>query len=274
VHTVAVGERITAPFVCACGGCPTCLRGDHQVCERQEQPGFSHWGSFADYVVVDVANINAVRVPETVAFDVAAGLGCRFATAYRAVTTHAGVEAGDWLVVHGCGGVGLSAIMIAVASGARVVAIDPVPAARRRATDLGAEHVLEPGDETAAAIRDLTSGGSAASIDAIGGADSLTASVTCLRPRGRHVQVGLMGAVTTVPAAVIATALSRELQLLGSHGMAARDYPAMLSRVESGELDPGRLVRRRIGLADAAVALAELGGAEIDGVTIIDPALG
>ena len=213
-------------------------------------------------------------VPAALSFDVAAGLGCRFATAYRAVTAHARVATGDWLAVHGCGGVGLSAVMIAVADGARVVAIDPSPAARRRATDLGAEQVLEPGDDVAGRIRDLTSGGAAASIDAIGGADSLTASVACLRPRGHHVQVGLMGAATTVPADVIAVALSRELQLLGSHGMAAHAYPAMLARVESGELDPGRLVRQRIGLADAAIALAALGSAEIDGITIIDPALG
>ena len=272
VRRVSVGARVTAPFVCACGSCPTCRRGDHQVCERQQQPGFSHWGSFAEYVVVDVADVNVVRLPDALSFDVAASLGCRFATAYRAVTVHAVPAPGDWLAVHGCGGVGLSAVMIAVAAGSRVVAVDPTPTGRRRAADLGAAQVVDPGDgDVAAAIRELTDGGAAASIDAIGGVDSLAASVRCLRPRGRHIQVGLLGAATQLPADIIGLALSRELQLLGSHGMAAHDYPAMLARVVSGELDPGRLVRRRIGLSDAAAAVAMLGAADVDGVTMIDP---
>ena len=72
-------------------------------------------------------------------FVTAACLGCRFATAFRAVTAHGRVRAGDWLAVHGCGGVGLSAVMIGVALGARVVAVDVVPAALDRARELGAE---------------------------------------------------------------------------------------------------------------------------------------
>ncbi len=273
VRTVAVGERITSPFVCACGTCPTCRRGDQQVCERQEQPGFSHWGSFAEYVVVDVADVNAVRLPESLGFDVAAGLGCRFATAYRAVTAHAAVTSGEWLAVHGCGGVGLSAVMIAVAAGAQVVAVDPLPAGRRRAAELGATAVVDPAEsDVASAIRAITGGGAAASVDAIGGLDSMSASLRCLRPRGRHVQVGLMLGSDPVPAGVIGLALSNELQVFGSHGMAAHDYPQMLARVASGALDPGRLVRRRIGLGAATAELAGLGSAPVDGVTIIEPA--
>jgi alcohol dehydrogenase len=273
VHTVTIGDRITAPFVCACGACPTCRRGYHQVCERQEQPGFTHWGSFADYVVVDVADVNAVRLPDSLDFDVAAGLGCRFATAYRAVTVHAAASSGEWLAVHGCGGVGLSAVMIAVAAGARVVTVDPLPAGRHRAAALGATAVIDPGEgDVAVAIRELTDGGAAASVDAIGGVDSMSASLRCLRTRGRHVQVGLMLGSAPVPADVIGLVLSHELQVFGSHGMAARDYPQMLRRVAAGELDPGLLLQRRIGLADAAVELAALGSAPVDGVTIIDPA--
>ncbi|HEY7047435.1 MAG TPA: zinc-dependent alcohol dehydrogenase family protein [Jatrophihabitantaceae bacterium] len=265
-----VGDRVTAPFVCACGRCPTCRRGEEQVCERQQQPGFTHWGSFAELVVIDVADLNVVRLPDDMDFDTAAGLGCRFATAYRAVVHHARLAPGEWLAVHGCGGVGLSAVMIAVAGGARVVAVDPTPAARARAEELGAEAVLEP-DGCVRAIRELTGGGAAASIDAIGGPDTLANSVGGLARRGRHVQVGLLGAAATIPARPIGQAIARELTLIGSHGMAARDYPAMLERVTSGDLDPGRLVRRVIGLDEAAVELAALGTAPIDGVTIIHP---
>jgi alcohol dehydrogenase len=269
-----VGDRVTAPFVCACGRCPTCLRGEQQVCDNQQQPGFTHWGSFADLVVVDVADVNGVRLPDGLGFDTAASLGCRFATAYRAVLGHARVRPGDWIAVHGCGGVGLSAVMIAVAEGARVVAVDPAAAARERATALGAHAVLDPtiGD-VSDTIRDVTGGGAAASLDAIGGVASLVNSIGCLRTRGRHVQVGLMGAATTVPAGVVALAVARELEIIGSHGMAARDYPPMLARIESGEFDLARLVRRRIGLDEAAGQLAALGSAWIDGITVIVPAL-
>jgi alcohol dehydrogenase len=266
------GDRVTAPFVCACGRCPTCRRGDAQVCPAQQQPGFTHWGSFAEYVVVDVADLNAVRLPDTMPFEVAAGLGCRFATAYRAITVHARPAPGQWLAVHGCGGVGLSAVMIAAAAGAQVIAVDPSPAARRRAAALGAAAVLDPATaDPATAIRELTGDGAAISVDAIGGVASLTASLGCLRPRGRHIQVGLMGAARTVPAQLISATVGRELELVGSHGMAAADYPAMLDRIANGELNPALLVRRTIGLTQAAAALPHVADTQIDGITVIDP---
>ncbi|WAX58156.1 zinc-dependent alcohol dehydrogenase family protein [Jatrophihabitans cynanchi] len=272
VRSRHIGERVTAPFVCACGNCASCRRGQHQVCDHQQQPGFTHWGSFAEYVVIDVADVNAVPLPDGLGLDVAASLGCRFATAYRAVVARGRVRSGDWFAVHGCGGLGLSAVMIAIAGGARVVAIDPAPAARERATALGAAAVLDPGSlDVPAAVREITGGGAAVSLDAIGGVGSLVNSIGSLRTGGRHVQAGLMGAATDVPADVIALTVARELELLGSHGMAAHDYPAMLARIESGELEPGRLIRRRIGLTDAAAELAALGTAEVDGITLIEP---
>lgn len=264
------GDRVTAPFVCACGRCPTCRRGEHQVCERQQQPGFTHWGSFAEYVVVDVADLNGVRLPAGITFDTAASLGCRFATAYRALLGRGQIAPGDWVAVHGCGGLGLSAIMIGIAEGARVVAIDPSPAARERALSLGADAALDP-LAVPDAVLDLTRGGVDLSLDAIGGASSLLNSVRCLRTRGRHVQAGLMGAATTLSAEVIAVAVAKELDIVGTHGMAARDYPEMLARVESGEFDLDRLIRRRIGLDDAAHALATMDTAPVDGITLILP---
>ncbi|MEV5077641.1 alcohol dehydrogenase catalytic domain-containing protein, partial [Streptomyces sp. NPDC056159] len=74
------GDRVTVPFVCACGTCPACAAGDQQVCERQTQPGFTHWGSFAQYVALDHADVNLVAVPEGLSYATAASLGCRFAT--------------------------------------------------------------------------------------------------------------------------------------------------------------------------------------------------
>src|SRR6476469_10047231 len=119
-----VGDRVTLPFVCGCGTCEQCLWGNHQVCDRQFQPGFTHWGAFAEYVAVDHADTNLVRLPEEMDFVRAASLGCRFITSFRAVVDQGKVAAGQFVAVHGCGGVGLSAIMIAKAFGANVVAVD------------------------------------------------------------------------------------------------------------------------------------------------------
>src|SRR4051794_14676892 len=130
------GRRVTVPFACACGECEQCVAGQGQICDRQTQPGFTHWGSFAELVELDWADVNLVALPDGVGDAAAASLGCRFATAYRAVLQVGRLRPGEWLAVHGCGGVGLSAVMIAAAAGARVVALDvaaPALAAARAA---------------------------------------------------------------------------------------------------------------------------------------------
>ena len=203
------GDRVTVPFACGCGRCEHCLAGDAQVCPRQTQPGFTGPGSFAELVAVHAADANLVALPGGLDFVTAACLGCRFATAFRAVTSHGRVRPGDWLAVHGCGGVGLSAVMIGAALGARVLAVDVSAAALARARELGAE----------------------AAVDA------------------------------------------RELEIYGSHGMAARDYPAMLRMVADGTLRPGLLIGEVIELGQVGRALAAMdepgSGA---GITVVGPA--
>ena len=156
-----VGDRVTVPFVCGCGGCEFCRAGDAQVCPHQTQPGFTGLGSFAERVAIHAADVNLVPLPDSVDFIAAASLGCRFATAFRALTAHGRLGPGDWLAVHGCGGVGLSAVMIAKALEARVVAVDVADAALDRARDLGAEAVVDAGRDLdpAATIREITHGG-------------------------------------------------------------------------------------------------------------------
>ena len=119
-----VGDRVTVPFVSGCGRCGECHSGNAQVCVNQFQPGFTHWGSFAEYVAIDYADQNLVPLPESLDYATAASLGCRFATSFRAVVDQGRVRGGEWVAVHGCGGVGLSAIMIATALGANVIAVD------------------------------------------------------------------------------------------------------------------------------------------------------
>ncbi|GHD17118.1 alcohol dehydrogenase [Streptomyces violarus] len=267
------GDRVTVPFICACGTCPSCAAGDHQVCERQTQPGFTHWGSFAQYVALDHADVNLVALPGELSFATAASLGCRFATAYRAVVRQGRVAAGEWVAVHGCGGVGLSAVMIAAASGARVVAVDVSAQALDLARRFGAAQCLDATavPDTAAAVRDLTGGGAHLSLDALGSPATCAASVNGLRRRGRHVQVGLLPSPTGTTPVPMARAIALELELLGSHGMAAHGYPPMLELVRSGVLRPDLLVTSTITLDEVPAALAGMGAAPGAGATVIEP---
>ncbi|WP_327695053.1 zinc-dependent alcohol dehydrogenase family protein [Streptomyces sp. NBC_00459] len=267
------GDRVTVPFVCACGSCPSCAAGDQQVCERQTQPGFTHWGSFAEFVALDHADVNLVAMPEAMSFGTAASLGCRFATAYRAVVQQGRVAAGEWVAVHGCGGVGLSAVMIAAASGARVVAVDVSPGALELARKFGAAECVNAAttDDTAAAVRELTGGGAQLSLDALGSPVTCAASVNGLRRRGRHVQVGLLPSDTGTTPVPMARVVGLELRLLGSHGMAAHTYPPMMELVGAGVLRPDLLVTSTIPLTESPAALARMGTAPGAGVTVIEP---
>lgn len=263
------GDRVTVPFICACGACEQCAAGNHQVCDHQEQPGFTHWGSFAEFVAIAEAEVNLIALPDALDYVSAAGLGCRFATAYRAVMTQGRVQPGEWVAVHGCGGVGLSAIMIAVAAGARVVGIDVSPAALELAEQLGAVTVLGTGD-VASAVQLVTGGGAHLSLDAYGSMATSSNSIRSLRKRGRHLQVGLMlgdQAIAEVPMDLV---VARELEILGSHGMAAHEYPEMLAKIASGSIQPQLLVGRTIGLDETPSALAAMGGGAQPGMTVVE----
>jgi len=271
------GQRVLMPFIGACGVCPPCRAGEAQVCDDQRQPGFHGWGSFAELVALDRADVNLVALPDAIAARDAAILGCRFATAYRAIVTQGRLQPGEWVAVHGCGGVGLSAVMIAAAHGGRVVAVDLAPGALEAARALGAEAVVDAGSlpqgqDAAAVVRDLTGGGVHLSIDALGSTATSLGSIASLRKRGRHVQVGLMVAEAAAPPIAMNAVMARELELIGSHGMAAAAYPAMLEEILSGQLAPGRLVGATIGLDEAPAALAAMGRpATTAGVTVILP---
>jgi alcohol dehydrogenase len=271
VRRVRVGDRVTVPFCCGCGTCAPCRAGETQVCERDRQPGFTIWGSFAAYVALPCADLNLVALPEELGWVEAAALGCRFMTAWAALHVHGRVAAGEWVAVHGCGGVGLSAVMIAVAAGARVVAVDVEPAKLERARELGAEQVVDASREDAAqAVASCTGGGAHVALDALGSPETLAASVLGLRRHGRHLQVGLLLAGDERPPVPMARVISRELSLHGVHGMAVRHYPGLLAAVARGELDPGRLVGRTLALADVGDELAAMGDFATRGLSVVD----
>ncbi len=273
VSRFRVGDRVTVPFVCGCGECEYCLAGDAQVCPHQTQPGFTGPGSFAERVAIHAADLNLVRLPDSIDFVTAASLGCRFATAFRALTAHGRIGPGDWLAVYGCGGVGLSAVMIGAALGAHVIAVDVNSVALERATGLGAEAVVDAGQDPdpPATIQEITRGGADVSIDALGSPNTAVASVRSLRRRGRHVQVGLLLGAAATPPIPMDIVLARELEIYGSHGMAAHEYPPMLTLIADRTLRPERLLGDVIGLNDAGAALAAMDrSATSAGMTVID----
>ncbi len=266
------GDRVTLPFVGGCGKCEQCASGNHQICDFQFQPGFTHWGSYAEYVAIKYADINLVALPDDIDFVTAASLGCRFATSFRAIVAQGKVAPDQWVAVHGCGGVGLAAVMIASAFDARVIAIDIDEDALGMAKSAGAAETINAASNQRVVeeIRDLSCGGVQLSIDALGSRETCHNSIAGLRKRGRHVQVGLMAGEDYRPPLPIELVIANELEIVGSHGMQAHEYGRMLQMIADKKLEPGRLVSQTVDLERAANALGNPAELHVAGVTVID----
>ena len=266
------GDRVTVPFVCACGTCPECSTGNQQICDHQTQPGFTHWGSFAQYVAIHHADVNLVGLPEDMSFVTAASLGCRFATSYRAVVAQGGVKPGMWVVVHGCGGVGLSAIMIAASLDAQVIAVDIDETVLKLAQEVGAAAVINARENDAVVdqICALTGRGADVSIDALGSGITSTNSILSLRKRGRHVQVGLLAGDDHRPRLPMEHVIGKELEIVGSHGLQAHRYEEMLELISTGQLEPQRLIGNTVPLEEAPKELPGMSDFGAVGITVID----
>lgn len=266
------GDRVTVPFAVGCGTCPQCLAGHQHICDNYFQPGFTSWGSFAELVAIPHADTNLVRLPDELGFVESASLGCRFVTSFRALVAQGRVSAGDWVVVHGCGGVGLAAIMIGRALGAQVIAVDVRSEALASAVNLGAAHVLNASEEPqlVQTIRRLTAGGAHVSLDALGSRATCRNSVECLRKRGRHVQVGLMLADEREALIPMNLVIANELEILGSHGMPAHAYRAVFEMIRAGSLQPKMLVRKTVSLDQVPAELKAMSWFNSLGATVVD----
>jgi len=265
------GDRVTMPFGAGCGECDQCRAGAAQVCDRQFQPGFTAWGAFAELVAVPFADFNLVRLPDAMDFVTAACFGCRLATAYRAVALQGRTAPGEWVAIHGCGGLGLSAVMVAAALGARPIAVDVREESLHLARSLGAVHTLNAREvaDVAGEVREITGRGADLSLDALGSGETAANSIRCLRKRGRHVQAGLLVGAEARPRLPMELVIARELEIRGSHGLAAADYGPLLALASAGKLDPRRLVSRLIPLAAAPAALADMGVFGQPGISVI-----
>lgn len=265
------GDRVTLPFVCGCGNCTYCAEGNPQVCNHQFQPGFTHWGSFAQYVAIDYAEQNLVALPDEVDFYAAAILGCRFATSFRALVDQANLRPGQTLAVYGCGGVGLSCVMIAKALQAKVIAIDVDQTKLNLATELGADKIILSTDRTSSEqVVDYTGGGVHISVDAVGDHEIVKSSLNSLRKGGIHIQIGLLAPQVAKIPIQFDRIVANELQIIGSHGMQAARYDKLMYMITQGLLKPGDLVQQRISIEEALTVLPELNTRKTSGVTLID----
>ncbi len=272
VKNFKLGDRVTVPFVCGCGSCRECTSGNHQVCDHQFQPGFTHWGSFAEYVAIAYADTNLVLLPDEINDNTAAILGCRFITSYRAVVAQGQVRENQYVAVHGCGGVGLSAIMIAKAHGAQVIAIDINDETLKLARELGATTTINANNNSnvLSQIKEVSRGGVHISLDALGSEITCLNSINSLRKRGKHIQVGLMTENHKHPKIPMDKVIANELEILGSHGMQAHKYEEMLQLIKKGKLKPQRLLEKTISLEDAVEALPNMNSFAHKGVLVIN----
>jgi alcohol dehydrogenase len=265
------GDRVTVPFSIGCGECRSCREGHLNTCDRPFTPGFSAWGSFAELVAIDHANINLVLLPAGLDPVRAAALGCRFITAFAAVVDRGRLRPGESLVVYGCGGVGLSAVMIGTAIGARVVAVDVDSDSLEMAGTLGADHLVDASEhDPVEAVRELTGGGAHLALEAVGRSESVVNSILSLRKHGRQVQVGLTFAEHAAPSIPMMPVIMGELEILGIRGMPAICYPRVFELIESGDVDPGLLVTETVGLDEASGVIEGMGWSGGVGTTVID----
>lgn len=264
------GDRAIAPFILACGRCPDCAAGHQTVCARQILPGFTAPGAFAERVAVPRADHNLAALPDGLDPAVAAAMGCRVTTAFHALTGRATLAPGEWLAVHGAGGVGLSAVMLGAALGASVVAVDIAEEKLALARAMGAVATVHAAETDAAdAVREITGGGAHVSVEALGIPATTTASLACLRPLGRHVQIGMPTGAHARMALPMDLVYGRQLALFGTRGMPAWKFPRLFAMLAAGRIDPAPLVGRRIALADASAELAAMDGPTPPGVAVI-----
>ncbi len=270
VRGFAVGDRVIAPFILACGRCADCRAGNQTICATQAVPGFTCAGAFAERIAVPHADANLAHLPEGMDPALAAALGCRVTTAWQALTGRAALAPGEWLAVHGTGGVGISAVLLGRALGARVVAVDVVAEKREQAHALGADAVVNAAEGDAAeAIREVTGGGAHVSVEALGIPQTTTASIRCLRKLGRHVQVGMPAGEHTTMALPMDAVYSGQLALYGTRGMPGWRYPSLLALIEGGHVDLSPIVARRVRLSDATAELKLFDAPAPPGIAVI-----
>jgi len=252
------------------GGCRK--DGSTAVAERDGDPIHDHFfgqSSFSTYAIAHQRNL--VKVDADAPLELLGPLGCGIQTGAGAVLNSLGVGAGQSFASFGAGAVGLSAVMAAQVAGATtIIAVDVQPNRLELAKDCGATHTINSKEtDPVEAIREITGGGAHVSVEALGIPATTTASLACLRPLGRHVQIGMPTGAHARMALPMDLVYGRQLALFGTRGMPAWKFPRLFAMLAAGRIDPAPLVGRRIALADASAELAAMDGPTPPGVAVI-----
>lgn len=266
------GDRVVVPHAHGEGTCEYCLTGHSNICDHGSVAGVTYWGGYGEYVHVHDADRNVVHLPEKISFEAGAALGCRFMTAFHGLVDQAKVKPGEWVAVYGSGGLGLCVVHVAKAIGARVIAVDINDEALKLAKEFGAEFTINSREENPVEkVMELTSGGAHVSVDALGLAITCQNSVYSLRKRGRHLQLGLTTAAekgnVELPVDLIVV---KELKIIGSANMPVTRFPDMLRMVESGQLQPEKMITRTVSIAEAADILEDMENFNAAGICVVN----
>lgn len=265
------GDRVIIPFNHGCGRCEYCINGHQNVCSNLQLIGFHYDGGYAQYVRIPNADLNMIHLPESIDFVTAAGLGCRYMTAFHGVVDQLKLAPGEWFSVYGCGGVGLAAVQIGTALGANVIAVDIDEKKLEKAKELGAVHIVNANHNAPEEIIEFTKGGAHASLDALGISTTVRNSIFSLRTRGRHLQIGLTTQEEKGEVSLpIDLMVAKEISFMGSLGMQPPRYSMMLKMIENGKLNPGKLIFRTVPLEEAGDVIAEMTTYATLGSVVVD----
>ncbi|MCF6159346.1 MAG: alcohol dehydrogenase [wastewater metagenome] len=248
VRNFRPGDRVTVPFHMSCGHCEYCYRGRSNLCPAHGVVGVNFHGGYGQLVLIPDASVNLVRLPDEVDSLSAAAIGCRYMTAYHGVVDRIKIQPGEWAVVFGIGGVGISAVQIASSLGAQVVAVSTKYEKLTLARNEGAVITINASaDDPVAVIKDVTRGGADVTIDAFGSSKTTIPAIRSLKRGGRHLQLGLTSKQEQgiIPLPVDAMVL-QEIEFIGSLGCPVTSYPGLLALIARGKLNPKRLVKNTI----------------------------
>lgn len=275
VENFREGDHVVVPFNIVCGKCANCRDGNAHMCENLLHYGFDDGaqpGAFATHLRIPNADFNLARIPDGIAAHEMAGLGCRFVTSYHAMADRADIEAGDDVVVHGCGGIGLSAINVATALGANVIAVDLAEEKLALAEELGAVETVNASDvaDVPREVQGITDGGAQISVDALGIRETCLNSVNSLEKLGTHVQLG----ITTSEEEgridfPIDMMLHAEIDVITAKGFQPHRYDEIFGLMANDKISPEKLVTNHVALEDINDRLEALTNFETKGVEVI-----